>query len=112
MKFPKSKKKKDVALGISSPQLATAIQETLGITCRSDDVTREVVRGIRMHFNKFIKELDGGMLEKAQLGLGHSYSRAKVGLLLLTGLFFLLGFRMLCLIFIVSDWAAQFLNDD
>jgi nucleolar protein 56 len=36
------------------------------------------LRGIRSHFTKFIKELKGGDLEKAQLGLGHSYSRAKV----------------------------------
>lgn len=28
--------------------------------------------------DRFIKELDGGVAEKAQLGLGHSYSRAKV----------------------------------
>lgn len=27
---------------------------------------------------RFVKELDGGVAEKAQLGLGHSYSRAKV----------------------------------
>ena len=27
---------------------------------------------------RFIKELDGGLLERSQLGLGHSYSRAKV----------------------------------
>ena len=27
---------------------------------------------------RFVKELDGGVGEKAQLGLGHSYSRAKV----------------------------------
>lgn len=28
---------------------------------------------------RFVKELDGGVAEKAQLGLGHSYSRGKVG---------------------------------
>jgi nucleolar protein 56 len=59
----------------------------------------ELLRGIRIHFTKFEKaHKDGericlppsdrvspvwrvrvvGMLEKAQLGLGHSYSRAKV----------------------------------
>lgn len=27
---------------------------------------------------RYIKELDGGLLERSQLGLGHSYSRAKV----------------------------------
>lgn len=37
-----------------------------------------MIRGIRLHFSKFIKELKDGDLEKAQLGLGHSYSRAKV----------------------------------
>lgn len=78
LKLGKSKKKKNVELGVGAPQLGTAIQETLGISCKSDEVTREVIRGIRMHFNRFIKELDNGMLEKAQLGLGHSYSRAKV----------------------------------
>jgi nucleolar protein 56 len=45
---------------------------------RADDTSREIIRAIRQHFSKFIKELDNGLLEKAQLGLGHSYSRAKV----------------------------------
>jgi nucleolar protein 56 len=31
-----------------------------------------------MHFTTYIKALGGGGLEKAQLGLGHSYSRSKV----------------------------------
>ena len=30
------------------------------------------------YIHRFIKELDGGLLERSQLGLGHSYSRAKV----------------------------------
>jgi len=38
----------------------------------------ELFRGIRQHFSKFIKELKEGDIEKAQLGLGHSYSRCKV----------------------------------
>jgi RNA processing factor Prp31 len=33
---------------------------------------------IRLHFAKFVPALRQGDLEKAQLGLGHSYSRAKV----------------------------------
>jgi hypothetical protein len=32
---------------------------------------------------RIIKELDNGLLERAQLGLGHSYSRAKVSVFLL-----------------------------
>ena len=60
------------------PTLATAIQENLGIPCRSDETIREITRGIRQHFVKFVKPLAGGGLEQAQLGLGHSYSRSKV----------------------------------
>ena len=58
--------------------MATAIQENLGIPCRSDETIREITRGIRAHFVKFVKPLAGGGLEQAQLGLGHSYSRGKV----------------------------------
>lgn len=31
-----------------------------------------------MHFTRFVKPLEGGLLQQAQLGLGHSYSRSKV----------------------------------
>ena len=36
------------------------------------------LRGIRFHFSKLIKSLKDESLEKAQKGLGHSYSRSKV----------------------------------
>ena len=38
----------------------------------------ELTRGIRLHFEKFIKGLEKGDLEAAQRGLAHSYSRSKV----------------------------------
>ncbi|KAI3785849.1 hypothetical protein L1987_44975 [Smallanthus sonchifolius] len=38
----------------------------------------KVKEGVRLHFDRFIDNLKPGDLEKAQLGLGHSYSRAKV----------------------------------
>jgi hypothetical protein len=38
----------------------------------------ELVRGIRTHFTKMHKSIKDSSLDKAQLGLGHSYSRAKV----------------------------------
>jgi nucleolar protein 56 len=66
------------------PTLATAIQENLGIPCRSDESIREITRGIRAHFVKFVKPLAGGGLEQAQLGLGHSYSRGKVSIMRIT----------------------------
>ena len=74
----KGKKASKHTLGVIEPTLATAIQENLGIPCRSDETIREITRAIRAHFIKFVKPLAGGGLEQAQLGLGHSYSRSKV----------------------------------
>jgi len=76
--LPKAKKMTKSPLGVIQPLLGTAIQENLSIPCRSDDTIRELCRAIRLHFTKFVKELAGGGLEQAQLGLGHSYSRSKV----------------------------------
>ena len=84
MNLPKIKKKKEgkaapFALGVVDPALATAISEGLpGLSCRSDETVREIIRGCRLHLTKMIKGLDKGAAEQAQLGLGHSYSRGKV----------------------------------
>ena len=37
-----------------------------------------VFSGVRLHFHSLVKGLTGEAASKAQLGLGHSYSRAKV----------------------------------
>ena len=65
-------------LVMADSKLAAAIQEELHIPCQTSELGNELIRGIRLHFSKFIKKLKEGDLEKAQLGLGHSYSRAKV----------------------------------
>jgi len=81
MNLPKSKKSSKTAsfaLGVVDPALATAISDGLGTPCRSDDTVREILRGCRVHLDTFIKGLAGGASEKAQLGLGHSYSRSKI----------------------------------
>lgn len=75
---PTGKKKSKVLLGVSDAKLGAAIQETVNIQCESGGLVLEVLRGIRFHFEKMIKGLTGPMAAKAQLGLGHSYSRAKV----------------------------------
>ena len=75
---PTGKKKSKVLLGVADPKLGAAIQETVDIHCESGGLVLEVLRGIRFHFEKMIKGLTGPMAAKAQLGLGHSYSRAKV----------------------------------
>jgi nucleolar protein 56 len=95
---PEKKGKKDsFVLGVSEPKLGASISEILGVTCQHAGVIPEIVRGIRLHFAQLVK---GNLLSTqnyafkikniyilgvtvqtsgvAQLGLGHSYSRAKV----------------------------------
>lgn len=83
MNLPKSSSKKSktssFSLGVVDPGLATAISDGLkGISCRSDDTVKEIARGCRLHLNTFVTGFKDGAAEKAQLGLGHSYSRSKV----------------------------------
>jgi len=80
MNLPKAKpgKKSKFTLGVSDPKLGNSIQETLGVKCKANEQVQELLRGIRLHFNSFVKDLKDGDLEKAQLGLAHSYSRSKV----------------------------------
>lgn len=78
-KAKKEGKASEFALGVIDPGLATAISDGLpGLSCRSDDTVREILRGCRLHLPHYVKALDGGSQEQAQLGLGHSYSRGKV----------------------------------
>jgi len=65
-------------LGVGEDKLGSALQEEISIKCEKNPSITEILRGIRLHFSKFIKGLKDGDLEKAQLGLGHSYSRSKV----------------------------------
>ena len=78
--FPGTKpgKKSKFALGVMEHKLGQIIQEAMGITCVCNDLTAELLRGVRAHLTSFLKALKPGDLEKAQLGLAHSYSRSKV----------------------------------
>ncbi|EEF51815.1 nucleolar protein 56 [Ricinus communis] len=80
LNLPKVKegKKAKFSLGVSEPKLGSHIFEVTKIPCQSNEFVLELIRGVRLHFERFIKDLKPGDLEKAQLGLGHSYSRAKV----------------------------------
>nr|XP_048315501.1 nucleolar protein 56 [Myodes glareolus] len=71
-------KKKKVLLGVGDPKIGAAIQEELGYNCQTGGVIAEVLRGVRLHFHNLVKGLTDLSACKAQLGLGHSYSRAKV----------------------------------
>eukprot|EP00308_Calcidiscus_leptoporus_P000830 CAMPEP_0119351088 /NCGR_PEP_ID=MMETSP1334-20130426/361_1 /TAXON_ID=127549 /ORGANISM="Calcidiscus leptoporus, Strain RCC1130" /LENGTH=528 /DNA_ID=CAMNT_0007363807 /DNA_START=10 /DNA_END=1596 /DNA_ORIENTATION=+ len=71
-------KKAKYALGVHEHKLGAAIQEQLSIPCVCNDLTAELLRGARYHLASFINQLRPGDVEKAQLGLAHSYSRCKV----------------------------------
>jgi nucleolar protein 56 len=63
---------------VIEPKLAASITEALGTQCLHTGVIPEIVRGIRFHFHNLVKGFSLQTSGKAQLGLGHSYSRAKV----------------------------------
>jgi len=79
LNLPKSKKGSKVELGVNDEKLGGAINDSIEhVSCVKSKAVTELTRGIRLHFSKFIQELKEGDYEKAQLGLGHSYSRSKV----------------------------------
>jgi nucleolar protein 56 len=76
--LPKATKKNNVTLGVADAKLGAAIAEALNIQCSHIGAVPEVIRGIRMHFHNLVKGFTNKSAGIAQLGLGHSYSRAKV----------------------------------
>ncbi|TGJ83814.1 hypothetical protein E0Z10_g4961 [Xylaria hypoxylon] len=81
LNVPASKKSK-VVLGVADRNLAGNIKAAFpGIEAETSDTSEAVaylLRGIRLHSSKLFKNLNEGDEEKAQLGLGHAYSRSKV----------------------------------
>ncbi|GMH36642.1 hypothetical protein BSKO_04515 [Bryopsis sp. KO-2023] len=80
MSLPKVKagKKPKFEMGVSESKLGSVIQEETGIPCFCRELSGELIRGVRVHFSKYVKQLEDKDLAQAQLGLAHSYSRAKV----------------------------------
>ena len=76
-KVKEGKASKFVVL-VGDPKMGNAISTELRMTCECDDTSAEFIRGIRLHFQTYIKQLANGNIERAQLGLGHAYSRGKV----------------------------------
>uniref|UniRef100_A0A671QIU6 Nucleolar protein 56 n=1 Tax=Sinocyclocheilus anshuiensis TaxID=1608454 RepID=A0A671QIU6_9TELE len=70
--------KKKAMLGVSDAKLGAALQEELNLSIQTGGVVAEIIRGVRLHFHSLVKGLTAQAASKAQLGLGHSYSRAKV----------------------------------
>jgi nucleolar protein 56 len=78
LNLPKPSKKTSIRLAVNDKSLASSIKQELGYDCVSDDVVNEIIRGIRFHGEKLLRQLSSGDLTRAQLGLSHSYSRSKV----------------------------------
>lgn len=76
--LPKVSKKNKFTLGVADAKLGAAISEGLKFQCSHIGAVPEIIRGIRMHFPNLVKGFTSKSAAVAQLGLGHSYSRAKV----------------------------------
>merc|ERR1712001_40952 len=72
------KKVKKVTMGVLDPKLGAAVSETIGVKVSHVGEGPEIIRGLRLHFAKLVKGMSGEVSTKAQLGLGHAYSRCKV----------------------------------
>jgi len=70
---------KGFILGVLDPKLGSSVSETFPkVKIKIGPLVNEITRGIRTHFHKMVKLLSAEAGGKAQLGLGHSYSRSKV----------------------------------
>jgi len=69
-------------LGVGDKNLAGSIKAGFsGIECETPETSElaaDLLRGLRLHAEKLLKGLQTGDVSRAQLGLGHAYSRAKV----------------------------------
>lgn len=57
----KEGKKPKYSLGVSEPKIGSQIFEDTKIPCQSNDFVCELIRGVRQHFDKFIKDLKVGL---------------------------------------------------
>lgn len=82
MNLPRPSKGGKVVLGVADKNLASSIKSAFAhLECETGEtsvVTADLLRGVRLHANKLLKQLQDGDIDRAQLGLGHAYSRAKV----------------------------------
>ncbi|KAI9738205.1 MAG: snoRNP complex protein nop56 [Cirrosporium novae-zelandiae] len=82
LNLPKAGKKNKVVLGVADKNLASSIKAGFPkLDCETSDtseVVADMLRGIRTHDSKLLKQLQSTDMTTAHLGLGHAYSRAKV----------------------------------
>ena len=80
--LPPMGKKNKIVLGVADKNLAGSLKAAFpGLECQTGDTSeavQDLLRGLRQHAPKLLKQLQSGDVERAQLGLGHAYSRARV----------------------------------
>jgi nucleolar protein 56 len=80
--MPKPSKKHKTVLGVTDRGLAGSIKAGFPSleceTSETSEVCADLLRGLRLHAEKLLKQLQIGDVDRAQLGLGHAYSRSKV----------------------------------
>eukprot|EP00413_Alexandrium_margalefii_P019790 CAMPEP_0204533064 /NCGR_PEP_ID=MMETSP0661-20131031/12071_1 /ASSEMBLY_ACC=CAM_ASM_000606 /TAXON_ID=109239 /ORGANISM="Alexandrium margalefi, Strain AMGDE01CS-322" /LENGTH=517 /DNA_ID=CAMNT_0051539363 /DNA_START=99 /DNA_END=1652 /DNA_ORIENTATION=- len=76
MNLPKKKSK--YQLGVYDPELGKELATQFSVT--HGQSVRELLRGCRLHFSRLVKNLNELDLDKARLGLGHSFSRNRMQL--------------------------------
>ncbi|KAI4213478.1 MAG: hypothetical protein LQ351_003979 [Letrouitia transgressa] len=80
--LPDLGKKRKATLGVADRSLAVSIKAAFpGLECETGDtseIVQDMLRGIREHAPKLLKQLQEGDVERAALGLGHAFSRARV----------------------------------
>lgn len=59
MPAAKPGKKSKAQLAVADAKLGGAIQDGVGISCVSTEVTDELLRGVRLHFSKLVKQFKG-----------------------------------------------------
>ena len=78
LNLSKASKKSTVTLAVADNLLGKSIKDALGFDIDVSETSQDLIRGIRLHATKLLKGLQTDDLRKAQLGLGHSYSRSKL----------------------------------
>ena len=82
LNVPKTSKKAKAVLGVSDKTLAGNIKAAFTtIECETGDtneIVADMLRGLRLHSEKLLKQVREGDTNIARLGLGHAYSRSKV----------------------------------
>lgn len=56
----KEGKKSKFSLGVAEPKVGSQILEVTNIPCQSNDFVLELLRGVRLHFDRLIKDLKVG----------------------------------------------------